>query len=165
MHRLLASIVLGCSSLLAWADLRPLAEDELGAVSGQDGISLSASVTFNANPGLTRCAGGCGARIAINPGRSAGFIIIDNIKGTFSFDGVTLDIVKIDSGFNGEGAQFNGEALRIGLREARFTNAQYSLSGANQASQGAGLQQHDLFTYQVDGAVRLQGNLYVFPAP
>ena len=165
MHRLLASIVLGCSSLLAWADLRPLAEDELGAVSGQDGISLSASVTFNANPGLTRCAGGCGARIAINPGRSVGFIIIDNIKGTFSFDGVTLDIVKIDSGFNGEGAQFNGEALRIGLREARFTNAQYSLSGANQASQGAGLQQHDLFTYQVDGAVRLQGNLYVFPAP
>lgn len=93
---------------LAMADLRPLEETELAAVNGQDGLTISASIRFNPNVSQTRCAGGCGARVTIRPGQSAGVIAIDNIKGGFSFDGVTLDIVTINSGFNGEGRSSTG---------------------------------------------------------
>jgi hypothetical protein len=165
MHPLFACVLLFfCPTV--WAELRPLADAELGSVNGQDGISISASVKFNPNAHLTRCPGGCGARIAIKPGHSDGFILIDNLKGTFSFDGVTLDIVKIDSGFNGEGAQFDAEALKLGLREAHFADVQFTLAGANQASATQpGLQQTDLLTYRTNGAVNLQGDLYIFAAP
>ena len=152
-------------SPLALADLRPLEETELEAVNGQDGISISASIRFNPNPALTRCPGGCGARVAIRPGQSAGVIAIDNIKGTFSFDGVTLDMVPIDGGFNGEGALFNQDALKLGLRESQFSDVQFTLSGANQVSGSqTGLQQTDLLTYHTNGKVQLRGDLYIFPS-
>ncbi|HLV16284.1 MAG TPA: DUF6160 family protein [Pseudomonas sp.] len=150
---------------LAMADLRPLEETELAAVNGQDGLTISASIRFNPNVSQTRCAGGCGARVTIRPGQSAGVIAIDNIKGGFSFDGVTLDIVTINSGFNGEGAQFNRDALKLSLREAYFDNAQYTLSGANQVSATQpGFQQTDLLTYHTNGRVDLRGDLYIFPS-
>ena len=157
--------LLSILSPLALADLRPLEETELEAVNGQDGISISASIRFNPNPALTRCPGGCGARVAIRPGQSAGVIAIDNIKGTFSFDGVTLDVVTIDSGFNGEGALFNQDALKLGLRESQFSDVQFTLSGANQVSGSqTGLQQTDLLTYHTNGKVQLRGDLYIFPS-
>lgn len=157
--------LLGLLCPLAMADLRPLAETELEAINGQDGLSISASISFNANPAITRCPGGCGARMTIRPGQSEGVIAIDNIKGTFSFDGVTLDIVTIDSGFDGEGAQFNQDAFKLGLRETRLTDVQFTLSGANQVSSGPGLRQTDLLTFRSDGQIQLRGDLYVFPAP
>lgn len=151
---------------LAQAELRPLDEGELQDVTGQDGISLSANLTFAPNPVLTRCAGGCGARVAIKPGHSDGFIVVDNILGTFSFEGLKLDIVTIDSGFAGEGAQFNGQALRLELTEARFENARFTLGSSNQArGDQAGFRQTDLLTYSTNGEVRLHGNLYFFAAP
>lgn len=150
---------------LAQAELRPLAETELEAVNGQDGISVSAAIRLNANPHETRCPGGCGARVAIRPGHSDGVIAIDNIKGTFSFDGLTLDVVTIDSGFNGEGALFNKDAIKIGLRESRLDNVQYSLSGASSAdTTQPGFHQHDLLTYHANGQILLRGNVYIFPS-
>lgn len=157
--------LLSILSPLALADLQPLEEAEMAAVNGQDGISISASIRFNPNLQLTRCPGGCGARVAIRPGQSAGVIAIDNIKGTFSFDGVTLDVVTIDSGFNGEGALFNQDALKLGLRESHFSDVQFTLSGANQVSVSQpGLQQTDLLTFHTDGQVQLRGDLYIFPS-
>jgi len=157
--------LLSILSPLVLADLRPLEETELEAVNGQDGLNISASIRFNPNPALTRCPGGCGARVAIRPGQSAGVIAIDNIKGTFSFDGVTLDMVTIDSGFNGEGALFNQDALKLGLRESQFSDVQFTLSGANQVSGSqTGLQQTDLLTYHTNGKVQLRGDLYIFPS-
>lgn len=151
---------------LAMADLRPLAETELESINGQDGLTISASITYNANPSLTRCPGGCGARFTIRPGQSEGVIAIDNVKGTFSFDGVTLDIVTIDSGFNGEGAQFNQDALKLGLRESHLSDVQFTLSGANQVSgKEPGFQQTDLLTFHTNGKIQLRGDLYVFPTP
>ena len=164
MIRLLA-FLLSLAAPLVMADLRPLEETELEAVNGQDGISISATLRFSPNAALTRCPGGCGARVAIRPGQSEGIIAIDNIKGGFSFDGVTLDIVTIDSGFNGEGAQFNGDALKLGLRETHFDDVQFTLSGANRAeASGPGFQQTDLLTYRSNGQVLLRGDLYIFPS-
>lgn len=168
MHslRYLAGFALLCGLSLAQAELRPLAENELQGVTGQDGLSLNASLNFAGNPSQTRCPGGCGMRIAIQPGQSAGFIVLDNIRGTFSFDGLTLDIVKIDSGYGGEGAAFNAPAMRLGLTEAHFSIAQFTLAGPNRArGDQPGLVQTDLLTYQTNGAVRLHGNLYLFASP
>ncbi|KRW59219.1 hypothetical protein AO726_10270 [Pseudomonas sp. TTU2014-080ASC] len=165
---MLRQIVLPALLLLAMplrAEMQALAEEEMQAVSGQAGVSLSVSLNIARNPSQTRCAGGCGARLAFKPGLSNGYIVLDNIQGRFSFDGVTLDIQRINSGYNGEGALFNKDVLKIGLRSATFQNAQFTLAGANQAVPGAGFDQHHLFTYQTNGNVRMQGNLYIFAAP
>lgn len=155
--------------LCAWqavGELRPLDEAELQAVSGQAGLSISANLNFAANPEQTRCAGGCGTRVAIKPGNSAGFIVLDNIRGAFGFEGLTFDIVTLDSGYGGDGAAFNAPAMRLGLADARFDNARFTLAGSNSAtSSGVGFQQTDLLTYQTNGDVRLRGNLYIFAAP
>jgi len=154
------------SALPAAAELRPLAEEELQGVSGQAGLSISADLNFAVNPAQTRCPGGCGMRVAIKPANSAGFLVLDNIQGTFSFQGLSFDIVTIDSGYDGDGAAFNAPAMRLGLADASFSNARFTLAGSNSAtSSGAGFQQTDLLTYQTNGAVRLQGNIYIFAAP
>lgn len=150
----------------AAAELRPLAEDELQEISGQAGLSISADLNFAVNPAQTRCPGGCGMRVAIKPANSAGFLVLDNIQGTFSFQGLSFDIVTIDSGYDGDGAAFNAPAMRLGLADASFSNARFTLAGSNSAaSGGAGFQQTDLLTYRVNGDVRMNGNLYLFAAP
>lgn len=150
---------------VAAADLQPLAEEELQAVDGQAGISLAVDLHINRNPANTRCSGGCGARLTFRPGQSDGYIVLDNIQGRFSFEGVTVDIEHIDSGFNGEGAQFNQQVLKIGLQAATFDQAQITLAGSNQSQPGPGFTQTNLLTYQTSGSVHLQGNVYIFGTP
>ena len=165
MFRVFACLLMSVSAPLVMADLQPLEETELAAVNGQDGLSISASIRFSPNPALTRCPGGCGTRVAFRPGQNGGVIVIDNLKGGFSFDGVTLDVVTIKDGFNGEGAQFNSDALKIGLRETHLHDVQFTLSGANRANAtGPGYEQADLLTYRSNGQVQLRGDLYIFPA-
>ncbi|KAF1072007.1 MAG: hypothetical protein GAK45_00348 [Pseudomonas citronellolis] len=147
---------------LAQAEMRDLDDHEMADVSGQDGVSLSVNLSLAGNAADTRCSGGCGARLAIQPMSSTGYLVIDNVKGTFAFDGMTLDVVTINSGYNGEGAQFNGQALKLGLTNASVSNLQLTVGGANQAKVGSGLQQTNLLTYQASGAVKLTGNVYVF---
>ena len=160
-----------CLALLfaAWpaaAELQPLLEEELQQVSGQAGLSVSAELNFAANLALTRCPGGCGARLAIRPGNSEGFVVLDNIRGMFSFEGLTLDMVRLDSGFDGDGAAFNSGAMRIGLSDVRFDDFQFTLGGSNSAtSDAAGFRQTDLLTYRSHGQTRLQGNLYLIGLP
>ena len=159
--RLLAFLLLAAAA--AHGELRGLDDDEMADVSGQDGVSLSLDFNLAANTADTRCAGGCGARLAIQPLNSTGYIVLDNIKGTFSFDGMSIDMVTINDGFNGDGALFNRQAMKIGLTNASATNLQFTLGGANQGKlSGSGLQQTNLLTYQATGAVKLTGNVYVF---
>lgn len=163
--RLLGALLL-FAACAAQAEMRGLDDSEMSDVSGQDGVSLS--VNFNVAPvtGDTRCTGGCGARLAIQPLNSTGYIVLDNIKGSFSFDGMSLDMVTINSGFNGDGALFNRQAMKIGLTNASATNLQFTLGGANQGKvASSGLQQTNLLTYQATGAVKLTGNVYVFGTP
>lgn len=83
-------------SASAGAELRSLGDSDLDDVVGQAGISISASLNLQENPSQTRCAGGCGARLAIQPaGSGNNYLVIDDISGKFSFDEVTLDVVTI----------------------------------------------------------------------
>ncbi len=95
-------------SASAGAELRSLGDSDLDDVVGQAEISISASLNLQENPSQTRCAGGCGARLAIQPaGSGNNYLVIDDISGKFSFDEVTLDVVTIKDGFGGDGAAFN----------------------------------------------------------
>lgn len=160
-RRLLLAVLFAAAPLVH-AEMQGLDDSEMSSVNGQNGVSLAVNFNLAANTADTRCSGGCGARLAIQPLNSTGYIVLDNFKGTFSFDGMTIDVVNINSGFNGDGALFNQQALKVGLTNASATNLQFSLGGANQAKAGAGLQQSTLLTYQASGAVKLTGNIYVF---
>lgn len=170
---MVASVCAGLFAAGAVAELRPLDEAQLQMVSGQQGISLSANLNFARNPANTLCAGGvaaggCGARLAIRPAGGAGYLVLDNISGAFSFDGATLDIVALDSsaGFAAESAAAGTQGLKLGLSNGQFTNFKFSLATANQAvAGGAGFKQSDQLGFQANGLVKLQGNFYVFAAP
>lgn len=165
---ILAGLLAGLAANMAGAELRPMPEDELQQVSGQAGISLSANLNFARRPSDSRCPGGCGARLAIQPAKGAGFLVLDNISGAFVFDGASLDIVGIDAGagFAAESAAPGSRALRLGLANGTFNDFQWTLAGSNQAvAGGAGFKQTDLLTYQTNGQTRLQGNLYLFATP
>lgn len=169
-----AGLVVCLVASTAGAELRQLDEGELQAVSGQAGISFSANLNYAVNPANTKCgpsgttAGGCGARLTFKPAGGVGYLVLDNIRGAFSFEGATLDVVGLDSaaGFAAEGAAAGTKGVKIGLTNGRFDNFQWTLAGSNQAiAGGAGFKQIDLLTYKTNGQVKLQGNLYVFATP
>lgn len=149
------------------AELQPLQEDEMQQVSGQAGLSIAANLNFAANPAQTRCPGGCGTRVAIRPGNSAGVIVLDNIRGMFSFDGVTIDMEKLNSGFDGDGAAFNSSVMRVGLANVRFGDFRFTLGGSNRESGNPdwGFQQTNLLSFRANGEARMQGNLYLIGLP
>jgi hypothetical protein len=169
--------------------LEPLAEEELQQVLGQGGVYLSGDITINdtggplnntddsSNPVIwqTNCAAAstnkrCGARIAVNAGSgvNSGWLVLDNIRGRFSFEGLTLKTRTIDgsdSGFGGDGATFNNDVLEIGLpNKVSYGNVSYTLANSSQARPtDAGFSQTDIFNVKIDGDVSLRGNMLIFP--
>ena len=159
---ILAGVLAGLVASMAGAELRALPEDELQQVSGQAGISLSANLNFAVRASDTRCPGGCGARLAIQPGKGAGLLVLDNISGAYVFGGRSLYIVGIDAaaGFAAESAATGSKAVRLGLVNGTFNNFKWTLAGSNQAvAGGAGFKQTSLLTYQTNGQTRMQANL------
>lgn len=161
--------------------LEPLTNEALDSVSGQGGVYLSGDLTINQNGGplnsdgpaawQTTCDSAstdsrCGARIAVNTGSSAsGWFVLDNIRGRFSFEGLTLRTRTINSGFDGDGALFNSDVLEVGLPNS-LNYEEVSLTVANASSArptDPGFQQTDIFTLNINGQANLQGNLLVYP--
>ncbi len=112
------------SSLLcasAWA-MEPIGEEELGNVSGQNGVYLSGDIAFNelTGPLVSTDAGNqpadtgqaipvwgtcaekeagtvqrCGARIAVSTNNTDGYFVLDEMRGKMSFEGLTLKAREI----------------------------------------------------------------------
>jgi len=169
--------------------LEPLGEAELQQVLGQGGVYLSGDITINetggplnntadsSNPAIwqqncttTSTDKRCGARISVNAGDGAnsGWLVLDNIRGRFSFEGMTLKTRTIDSndtGFGGDAALFDSDVLEIGLPNTiKYTNVSYTLANSNKARPtDVGFQQTDIFNVKIDGDITLQGNLLLFP--
>jgi hypothetical protein len=175
--------------------LEPLAEEELQQVLGQGGVYLSGDITINetggplntlsdsSNPAIWQDACNavstnkrCGARIAVNAGDGAnsGWLVLDNIRGRFSFEGLTLKTRSIDSGLNGDGVLFNNDVLEIGLpNTVSYSNVSFTLansnfarptdSGLNLLGESVSFKQTDILNIKVDGDVTLRGNLLLFP--
>jgi hypothetical protein len=175
--------------------LEPLGEAELQKVLGQGGVYLSGDITINevggplnnisdaSNPVVWQqnCIVGsttksCGARIAVNAGDGAnsGWLVLDNIRGRFSFEGMTLKTRSIDSGFNGDGVLFSNDVLEVGLPSTvSYSNVSFTLAnsnfarptdtGVNLQGESTSFKQTDILSVKIDGDVTLSGNLLLFP--
>ncbi|WP_420589353.1 hypothetical protein [Bacterioplanoides sp.] len=161
--------------------LEPLSGDELGNVTAQGGVYLTGDLTINENGGPLNVDGPsiwqkscsptssdarCGARLALNGGdESGGWLVLDNIRGRFSFEGLTLRTRKINSGFNGDGAAFNEDVLELGLpNRIEFEELKFTVANSNAARPTeSGFQQSNIFTVNVNGFSNQQGNLLLFP--
>lgn len=185
--------------MLAQAEMKALEDADLSQMSGQGGVYLSGEFSINKNGGVLwntpasndpttwkanerSCAiagagspESCGLRIAIRSEANGGWYVLDNLKGIFSFEGLTLNTRLINSGFGGDGAVFNQDVLALGLpNEVRFKNGSFAFGVANQggwqnksgtvANGGnASYQQTNIFSAKIDGSIRMQGSVLVFP--
>jgi hypothetical protein len=175
--------------------LEPISEEGLARVTGQNGVSLSGELSFNENGGpLTSgdtgnlnpldgtsvvwgtctekdstAAERCGARLAIKPNETNGWLVLDELKGSISFEGLTLrsrDIDQATDNFGGDEVDAHGRTvLEIGLpNEVKFDNFSYSYVTSTQARPtDAGHQQQIRHGIDFNGSVQMQGNLLVFP--
>lgn len=160
-------------SPVVFAELSSIDDDALSVISGQAGVYLSGEISINENGGPIQnayfgdCTDSkkCGARLAFQTKENGGWFVLDDFKGGFSFQGLTLRVRDINSGFGGDGAKFNREVLEIGLPDQiKVDKLQYTYATSSTARPtDVGFQQTDLYTVEIDGNVTLQGNLLVFP--
>ena len=167
-------LILALWPLLAQAELQQVEDQELADVTGQGGIYLSGDITINENGGPMedaywgRCdepGKRCGGRITMQTRENGGWFVLDDIRGGFAFQGLTLRTRFIDSGFGGDGEDFNREVLEIGLPDTvKFRDVSMTFGTSNMARPSdPGFQQTNIYTIQMNGDVTLQGNLLLFP--
>lgn len=180
------TIILSLVSASNTFSMEPLAEEDLKEILGQSGVYLSGDITINeiggplndstdvSNPAVwqescvvTSTNKRCGARIAVNTGdgTNSGWLVLDNIRGRFSFEGMTLKTRSINNGFGGDGVLFDNDVLEIGLpNTVSYSNVSYTLATSSEARPtDAGFNQTDILNVKIDGDVSLRGNLLLFP--
>ena len=156
------------------AELQSIEDESLSEVTGQSGVYLAGDITINEAGGpladnyfglCTDSSKVCGARIALQTEQNGGWFVIDNLRGGIAFEGLTMQIREISSGFGGDGALFNRDVLEIGMPESiRFDDFQFTLAGSStERPTEAGFEQVDLFGVEMSGEATLKGNLLVFP--
>ncbi|WP_373002386.1 hypothetical protein [Marinobacter sp.] len=161
-------------SVPASAELYRLGDEALSGISGKGGIYLSGDISINEMGGpvensyFGRCddaARKCGARFAYRLKENGGWMVLDDIRGNFAFEGLTLRIRTIDSGFGGDGELFNRDVLELGLPDTvRFNDVQFKIAASSTARPtDPGFQQTDIFSVEMRGEVVMEGNLLVFP--
>lgn len=183
----------------AFAELQALDDAALSELNGQGGVYLSGEFSINKDGGVLwskpasntpstwtasqrSCATAgsatpehCGMRMAVRSEATGGWYVLDNMKGIFSFEGLTLRTRTINSGFNGDGATFNQDVLEFGLpSQVKFKDGSFAFGVANQggwrnnaislANGGdPSYQQTNIFSAKIDGTIRMQGNVLIFP--
>lgn len=188
-----AVVLLSLLPALTLAEMQALDDSTLSEMSGQGGIYLSGEFSINKNGGVLwetpttnnpaqwtanqrSCAlagatspESCGMRVAVRSGANAGWYVLDNLKGIFSFEGLTLDTRTLTS------ASGEREVLALGLpNEIRFKGCNFSFGVASQggwknkalsAANGGdpSYQQTNIFSAKIDGSIRMQGSVLVFP--
>ena len=164
--------------------LEPLDSDALSEVTGQGGVYLSGDLTINESGGplnqdgpsangynwQTSCGANtvdkrCGGRVAVNTGQSGGWLVLDNIRGRFAFEGLTLKTRRINSGFGGDGVAFDRDVMEIGLPDQLdYENVSFTIANSNAPRPtDTGFQQTDIMTLNINGTVNQQGNVLLFP--
>ena len=161
-------------SPFAIAEMAPLDDAGMAEVSGRGGIYLSGDISINElggpiqNDYFGRCDEQdkkCGARLAYQLKEGDGWMVLDEIRGMFAFEGLTLRVRSIDSGFGGDGELFNRDVIELGLPDTvRFNDVQFKIAASNTPRPtDPGFMQTDIFAVEMQGDVLMQGNLLVFP--
>ena len=92
-------------------------------------------------------------------------MVLDDIRGNFAFEGLTLRVRSINSGFGGDGELFDRDVLELGLPDVvRFNDVRFKIAASSTPRPtDPGFQQTDIFSVQIRGDVIMEGNLLVFP--
>lgn len=168
--------------------LEQIGDDELGSVTGQNGVYLSGELNMNEDGGplslgdagnsgvwgtcaekTGATADRCGARIAVELNDTGGWIALDELKGKVSFEGLTIQGREIDAAtdnFGGDEVLADGRAvLEIGLPEKlEFENFSYNITTSSQGRPtDSGYTQQVRYGVDFNGTVNVQGKLLVFP--
>ncbi|TVP53179.1 MAG: hypothetical protein EA349_14425 [Halomonadaceae bacterium] len=153
--------------------MEPLDEESMAQVAGQAGMSISGDVFINEDGGpINNASFGdctdnrrCGARLASQFSEDGGWWVLDDFRGRFQFDGLTLRVRHIDSGFAGDGAEFNRSVLEIGLPGTiSMEEVRYSVgTSTTPRPTDPGFQQTNFYSVHMEGDMRLEGNALVFP--
>lgn len=171
--RLLSVLALSFPGI-GFGEMAQLDDGDLASVSGQGGIYLSGDISINELGGPVQnsyfgsCADTskkCGARLAYRLKEGGGWMVLDEIRGKFSFEGLTLRVRTVDDGFAGDGQLFNRDVLEIGLPNiVRYDSVEFKLAASSTARPtDPGFQQTDIIAVEMQGDVILEGNLLVFP--
>jgi len=169
-------ILCALTSVNCFAEMASINDSELSEVTGQSGVYLSGEVSTNEQGGpltdsyfgeCTDLTKSCGARLSFQTQESGGWFVIDDIKGSIAFEGLTFQVKEITSGFGGDGALFNKSVMEIGMPESiRMNDFEFTLAtGSSSRPSDAGYQQLDFMTVEMSGELTLEGNLLVFPTP
>lgn len=169
-------IVLSIFSTSCLAEMSKIDDAGLSEVTGQSGVYLSGEVSINALGGPTSngyfgdCADNtksCGARLTFQTQQNGGWFVLDDIRGTVAFEGLTFQVREITSGFGGDGALFNQSVMEIGMPESvRMNDFEFTLAtGSSARPDEASYTQVDLMGVEMSGELTLEGNLLVFPTP
>lgn len=175
LRRTILALPVFLFSLPSLAELARLEDEALSDISGQGGIYLSGDISINEMGGpvensyFGRCDDvdkKCGARFAYRLKENGGWMVLDDIRGNFALEGLTLRVRKVDSGFGGDGELFNRDVLELGLpNTVRFNDVQFKIFSSSTARPtDPGFQQTDIFSVDMRGDVVMEGNLLVFPA-
>lgn len=173
-------LVKGCvllpilAALPVSAEMSRMGDEAMARVAGQSGIYLSGDISINEMGGPVEnsyfggCADSerkCGARFAYRLKENGGWMVLDDIRGSFAFEGLTLRIRTVDSGFGGDGELFNRDVLELGLpNTVRFNDVRFNIAASSTARPtDPGFQQTDIFSVEMQGEVVMEGNLLVFP--
>ncbi len=164
---------------VAVAELASISDEEMSQVSGQGGVYLSGEIAINETGGPVNnaywgdCtdAKKCGARLSFKTRETGGWFVVDDLRGTFSFQGLTLKVRDIDSGFGGDGASFDRDVLEIGLPNVvSLEDVSFTLATSNRGRPTddtgqiyADFQQTDIYGIEMSGTPEMGGNLLVFP--
>ncbi len=166
---------LAAFTMSAGAEMKQLNDQALADVSGRGGIYLSGDISINEDGGpiqntyfgsCSEAEKRCGARLAYQLKQDGGWMVLDDFRGMFAFEGLTLRVRHVDSGFGGDGALFNGDVLEVGLPNVvRYDAVNFKVATSSTARPtDPGFQQTDIFAIEMQGDVVLEGNLLVFPS-
>jgi len=170
------AIFCALASTNSFAEMSSIGDMELSEVTGQSGVYLSGEVSINEQGGpisndyFGECSDStksCGARLTFQTQQGGGWFVLDNVKGSIAFEGLTFQVREITSGFGGDGALFNKTVMEIGLPESiRMNDFEFTLAtGSSGRPDDAGYKQVDFMTVEMSGELTLEGNLLVFPTP
>ena len=90
------------------------------------------------------------------------WFVVDNLKGGFSFEGLTLRTRYIATDENGD--VFDKEVLEVGMPSSiRANNFTYAVAFSDSGEWTPETQQTEIMTIRQNGEFLLQGNLLLFP--
>jgi hypothetical protein len=176
--------------------LEMISDEELMNFSGQNGVYLSGEMALNEFGGplgqeddptvqtvwgscVEKDAGDvsrCGARLSFKTNSTDGYLVLDDMRGKLSFEGLTLRARELKAGtdnakFGNDVTEFlEGEdgrtVLEVGLpSRVKFENLNYSIATSSTARPtDSGFVQQDIFGVQLNGTIKMHGNMLIFPS-